>query len=75
MMSHQWCRGAQIANIEGRKDLEHLVGKLRPMHLAVTGALADLFHIQPELNQVGVDRVWLSTAFHRKLADLKALAL
>ena len=40
----------------GRKDLEHLVGKLRSMHLAVPGAVSHLFHIQRALNQGGVDR-------------------
>ena len=29
-----------------QKDLERLVGKLRSMHLAVSGAVAHLFHIQ-----------------------------
>ena len=53
----------------GRKDLERLVGKLRSMHLAVPGAAAHLFHIQRALNQVGVDRAWLSQAFHCELAD------
>ena len=59
----------------GRKDLEGLVGKLCPMHLAVPEAVAHLFHIQRALNQGGVDRVWLSPAFHCKLVDQKALAL
>ena len=45
------------------------------MHLAVPGEVAHLFHVQRALNQGGVDRVWLSLAFHRKLADWKALAL
>ena len=58
-----------------RKDLESLVGKLYSMHLAVPGAVAHLFHIQHALNQGGADRVWLSLAFHCKLADWKALAL
>ena len=59
----------------GRKDLERLVGKLRSMHLVVPGAVPHLFCIHRALNQGRVDRVWLSLAFHRKLADWKALAL
>ena len=59
----------------GRKDLECLVVKIRSMHLAVPGAVAHLFHIQCALNQGDVDRVWISLAFHRELADWKALAL
>ena len=59
----------------GRKDLESLVGKLCSMHLTVPGAVAHLFHVQRALNQGGVDRAWLSTDFHRKLADWKVLAL
>ena len=59
----------------GRKDLEHLVGKLPSMHPAVPGAVAHLFHIQRALNQGGVNWVLLSPAFHRKLADWKSLAL
>ena len=57
-----------------RKGLERLVGKLRSMHLAVPGVVAHLFHIQRALNQRGVDRVWLSPAFHCKLANWKELA-
>ena len=45
------------------------------MHLAVPGAVDHLFHIQPALNQRGVDRAWLSPTFHCKLADWKSLAL
>ena len=59
----------------GRKDLEGLVVKLRSMHLAVTGAVAHLFHIQSALNQGGVDREWLSPDFHCELANWKALTL
>ena len=50
----------------GRKDLERLVAKLRSMHLAVPGVMANLFHIQHALNQGGVDRAWICPAFHRK---------
>ena len=59
----------------GQKELECLVRKLRSMHLAVPGAVVHLFHIQCALNQGGVEWVWLSPAFHRKLSDWKALAL
>ena len=45
------------------------------MHLTVPGAVARLFHIQRVLNQGGVERAWLSPAFHRELAGWKALAL
>ena len=45
------------------------------MHLKVPGKVAHLSHIQHELNQGCVERVWLSLAFHCKLADWKALAL
>ena len=57
------------------KDLEHLVEKLRSMHLAVPGAVAHLSHIQRALNQGGVYQAWLSLAFHCELANLKVLAL
>ena len=60
----------------GRKDLEHLVGRLCFMHLAMPGAVAHLFHIQSALNYGGgVDRAWISPAFHSKISDWKALAL
>ena len=59
----------------GRKDHDRLVGKLRSMHLAVPGSVAHLFHIQRVMNQGGVDRVWLSMAFHNELTDWKAFAL
>ena len=59
----------------GRKDLERLVEKIRSMHLAVTGAVDHLFHIQHELNHGGVEQAWLSPAFHCELADWKALSL
>ena len=59
----------------GRKDLGYLVGKLCSMYLAVPGAVAHLFHIQCTLNQGGVDRAWLSQAFHREIAYWKALIL
>ena len=58
-----------------RKDLERLVGKLCSIYLTMPGAVAHLFHIQRTLNQGGVDRAWLSTAFHHELDDWKALAL
>ena len=45
------------------------------MHLAVPWAVAHLLHTQRVMNQGGVDWVWLSPAFHSKLADWKALAL
>ena len=59
----------------GRKDLEHLVGKLRFMHLTVPGAVEHPFHIQRALNLGGVDRAWIYLAFHSKFADWKELAL
>ena len=58
-----------------RKDLERLVGKLCSMHLAVPGVVAHLFHVQCALNQVGVDRAWLSPEFHWELVDWKVLTL
>ena len=45
------------------------------MHLLVPGAMDHLFHVQRALNQGGMDRAWISPAFHRELADWKALAL
>ena len=45
------------------------------MHLAVPGAMAHLFYIQCALNQGGVDRAWLSPAFHCKLVNWKELTL
>ena len=35
----------------GWKGLERFVGKLLPMHLAVTGEVAHLYHIQSTLSQ------------------------
>ena len=43
----------------GQKDLECLVGKLRYMYLTVPGVVDQLFHIQRNLTQGGVDRAWL----------------
>ena len=48
----------------GRKELECLVGKIRSMHLTVTGAVAHLYHIQRALTQGEKYRAWLSTEFH-----------
>ena len=45
------------------------------MNLAVPGVVAHLFHIQRVLTQGGVDRVWISPAFHCELADWKVLTL
>ena len=50
-------------------------GELKSIHLTVPRAVAHLFHIQRALNWGGVNRVWLSPAFHRNLVDWKALAL
>ena len=55
----------------GRKELERLVGKLCSMHLAVSGAVAHLYHIQGALAQAGTDRAWMSPYFHRKIANWK----
>ena len=59
----------------GRNGLEHLVRKLHIMQLVVPGAVVQLFHIQRELNQGGVDPAWLSPAFHHELTYWKELAL
>ena len=59
----------------GRNYLERPVRKLCSVHLAVSGAVVHLSHIQSALNQGRVDRAWLSPDFHRELADWKALAL
>ena len=40
----------------GPKDIEGLLWKLRYMHLAVTGAVAHIYHIQRVLAQGGVDQ-------------------
>ena len=45
------------------------------MNLSVPGAVAHLFHIQNVLNQGGLDRAWLSSAFHRNPTNWKVLAL
>ena len=58
----------------GWKELERLVGKLCSMHLAVPGVVAHIYHIQSALSQAGMDRAWLSPAFHREIADWKMLA-
>ena len=58
----------------GRKELEHLLGKLRSMHLVVPGAVAHLYHIQCALSQAGTDRAWLSSDFYREIADWNMLA-
>ena len=58
----------------GRKDLERLVGKLCSMHLAISGAVALIYHIQRTMSQARIDRAWMSTAFHRKIVFWKILA-
>ena len=57
----------------GMKELEHFVEKLYSMHLAVPGAVAHIYHIQRTLPQVGMDRAWLSPAFHSNIIDWKIL--
>ena len=52
-----------------QKDIKRLAGKLCSMHLAMPGSVSHLLHIQRALNQGGVDRAWLSPAFHRELLD------
>ena len=47
-----------------RKELERLVEKLLPVHLAVPRALAHLYHIQRTLTQVGKDWAWILADFH-----------
>ena len=44
------------------------------MHLAVPGGVAHLYHIQLALSQAGMDRAWLSSDFHREIADWTTLA-
>ena len=58
----------------GRQDLERLVGKLRPMHLPVTGAVAHIYHIQRALDQAGTDKTWMYSASHSDIADWEMLA-
>ena len=48
----------------GWKELERLVEKLLPVHLAVPRALAHLYHIQRTLTQVGKDWAWILADFH-----------
>ena len=57
-----------------RKDMEHLVGKLCSMHLAVTVVVAHHYHLQRVISQAGVDRAWLSPAFYREIADWRKFA-
>ena len=57
----------------GRKELEHLVGKLCSTHRAVPGAVAHLYHIQRALTQGGKDRAWLLADFHQEISDWSAL--
>ena len=57
----------------GIKELECLVGKLRYMHLAVSGAVAHLYHLQRALAQAGADRAWMYPEFHRGIADWSTL--
>ena len=59
----------------GRNDIKRLVEKLCSMHLTVPWAVAHPFHIQRALNKGGVERAWLSLAFHSDLVNWKALAL
>ena len=58
----------------GRKYLERFVGKLRSIHLAVSGAVAHLYHIQRALSQAGTDKAWLFPEFYRNIADFRMLA-
>ena len=48
----------------GWKELECLVGKLRSMHLAVPGAVAQLYHIHSALKQGGKYRDWILADYH-----------
>ena len=57
----------------GRKEIERLVGKLRFMHLATNGAVANIYHLQQALSQGGVDRAWLSPEFHCNITDWQTL--
>ena len=57
----------------GRKELEHLVGKLCSTHRAVPGAVAHLYHIQRALTQGGKDRTWLLEDLHWEISDWSAL--
>ena len=43
------------------------------MHLAVTGAVEHLYHIQRALDQGGGDWAWILKAFHREVADWRNL--
>ena len=58
----------------GRKYLERLVGKLCYMHLAVSGAVAHLYHLQRALAQAGKDNAWLPPEFYRDITDWRILA-
>ena len=42
-----------------RKDLGHLVWKLRSMHLVVPGAVAHIYHVQCVIDQAGAEMAWL----------------
>ena len=59
----------------GRNKLEHLVGKLLSMHLAVPGAVAHLYHIQRPLEQVGGGNAWLLSYFHWEINNWSALVV
>ena len=54
--------------------MERLVGKLRSMHLVVTGGVSRLYYIQRALSQAGADRDWLFPDFHCKIVDWRTLA-
>ena len=50
-----------------------MVGKLQPMHLAVPGELAHLYHTQSALAQGGEDRAWILSKFIQEIDDWKTL--
>ena len=56
-----------------RKDMEHLVGKLRSMNLALLGAVAHLYHIQRAIFEAGADRALLYPELHREIAGWRKL--
>ena len=54
--------------------LRSLIGKLRSMHLAVTGAITHFFYIQEALTKSGTGtQAYLSNAFHQEISHWQRL--
>ena len=57
----------------GRKELDHLVGKLCSMHLVAPASVSQLYHLQSVLAQDGMDWAWQTPEFNREIANWRPL--